>query len=85
MTLHAMFEAGNLFKAGFAGGPVTDWHFYDTIYTERYIGVPPKHEESYEESSPIKNAEKSKRQIADRSWNRRRQRALLKHALIDRS
>ncbi len=56
MTLHAMFEAGNLFKAGFAGGPVTDWHFYDTIYTERYIGVPPKHEESYDESSPIKNA-----------------------------
>jgi dipeptidyl-peptidase-4 len=56
MTLHAMFETGDLFKAGFAGGPVTDWHFYDTIYTERYIGVPPKHEESYDESSPFKNA-----------------------------
>jgi dipeptidyl-peptidase-4 len=55
MTLHAMFEAGNLFKAGFAGGPVTDWHFYDSIYTERYIGIPPKREESYDESSPIKN------------------------------
>lgn len=56
MTLHAMFETSDLFKAGFAGGPVTDWHFYDTIYTERYIGVPPKHEESYDESSPFKNA-----------------------------
>lgn len=56
MTLHAMFEASNLFKAGFAGGPVTDWHFYDSIYTERYIGIPPKNEESYDESSPIKNA-----------------------------
>lgn len=56
MTLHAMFEAPNFFKAGFAGGPVTDWHFYDTIYTERYIGLIPKNDESYDESSPIKNA-----------------------------
>lgn len=58
MTLHAMFEAGEVFKVGFAGGPVTDWHFYDTIYTERYIGLLPQHEESYDESSPIKNAGK---------------------------
>jgi dipeptidyl-peptidase 4 len=56
MTLHAMFEAPEIFKAGFAGGPVTDWHFYDTIYTERYIGVLPQNEESYDESSPGKNA-----------------------------
>jgi dipeptidyl-peptidase 4 len=53
MTLHAMFEAGDLFKAGFAGGPVTDWHFYDTIYTERYMGQPEEYEKNYEESSPI--------------------------------
>jgi len=60
MTLHAMFETPQIFKVGFAGGPVTDWHFYDTIYTERYIGLLPRHEESYQESSPIKNAEKLK-------------------------
>jgi len=60
MTLHAMFEAPEIFKAGFAGGPVTDWHFYDTIYTERYIGLLPQNEENYDESSPIKNAEKLK-------------------------
>ncbi len=60
MTLHAMFEAPEIFKAGFAGGPVTDWHFYDTIYTERYIGLLPLNEENYDESSPIKNAEKLK-------------------------
>jgi len=60
MTLHAMFEMPQMFKVGFAGGPVTDWHFYDTIYTERYIGVLPLHEESYQESSPIKNAQKLK-------------------------
>jgi dipeptidyl-peptidase-4 len=57
MTLHAMFEDPEDFKVGFAGGPVTDWLFYDTIYTERYIGLPQKNEESYQESSPIKNAE----------------------------
>ncbi len=60
MTLHAMFETPQIFKVGFAGGPVTDWHFYDTIYTERYIGLLPRHKESYQESSPIKNAEKLK-------------------------
>ena len=36
MTLHAMFEDPQDFKVGFAGGPVTDWHYYDSIYTERY-------------------------------------------------
>ena len=56
MTLHAMFEAPEVYKAGFAVAPVTDWHFYDTIYTERYIGMPDSvHEEGYDESSPINN------------------------------
>ena len=57
MTLHAMFEDPQDFKAGFAGGPVTDWHFYDTIYTERYLGLLPQHEEGYRQSSPIRTAE----------------------------
>ncbi len=56
MTLHAMFEAGGDFKVGFAGGPVTDWRYYDSIYTERYMGLPQKNKVSYEESSPVKNA-----------------------------
>jgi dipeptidyl-peptidase-4 len=57
MTLHAMFEAPELFKVGFAGGPVTDWRFYDTIYTERYMGLPQQHESEYKESSPITHVE----------------------------
>jgi len=57
MTLHAMFEDPEDFKVGFAGGPVSDWYYYDTIYTERYLGLPQKNEESYQESSPVKNAE----------------------------
>ena len=56
MTLHAMFEAGDDFKAGFAGGPVTDWRYYDSIYTERYLGLPQNNAEGYRESSPVKNA-----------------------------
>lgn len=60
MTLHAMFEDPEEFKAGFAGGPVVDWHYYDTIYTERYLGLLPEHEESYQESSPVENAKNLK-------------------------
>ena len=40
MTCMAMLRAGGVFKAGFAGAPVTDWRQYDTIYTERYMGTP---------------------------------------------
>jgi len=57
MTLHAMFEAADLFKVGFAGGPVVDWHYYDTIYTERYMGLPQQHEAEYKQSSPLSHVE----------------------------
>lgn len=56
MTLHLMFEAGDIFKAGFAGGPVTNWHYYDSIYTERYMGLLPENEKNYVASSPVTNA-----------------------------
>jgi len=56
MTLQAMFEAGDDFKAGFAGGPVTDWRYYDSIYTERYLGLPQQNEKGYRDSSPVKYA-----------------------------
>jgi dipeptidyl-peptidase 4 len=60
MTLRAMFEAGDDFKAGFAGGPVTDWRYYDSIYTERYLGLPQKNEKAYQDSSPVKYASQLK-------------------------
>ena len=40
MTVNAMFNAPDVFKAGFAGAPVTNWMNYDSIYTERYMGLP---------------------------------------------
>lgn len=41
---------------GIAGGPVTDWRDYDTIYTERYMGLPQENPEGYVKSSPRFNA-----------------------------
>jgi dipeptidyl-peptidase-4 len=51
MTLMSMFKAGEYFKAGVAGAPVTDWSLYDTHYTERYMGHPAKNGEQYKASS----------------------------------
>jgi dipeptidyl-peptidase-4 len=44
------------FAAGIAGAPVTDWHDYDTIYTERYMDVPSGNREGYEKTSVVKAA-----------------------------
>ncbi len=40
MTLNCMLNAPDLFHAGIAGAPVTNFLNYDTIYTERYMGLP---------------------------------------------
>ena len=45
-----------LFKVGVAGAPVTDWHLYDSIYTERYMGLPQEDPEAYERTSAVKAA-----------------------------
>ncbi|MBK6797757.1 MAG: S9 family peptidase [Acidobacteria bacterium] len=55
MTAYALTHSTS-FKVGIAGAPVTDWHLYDTIYTERYMGTPQNNPEGYEKSSVIKAA-----------------------------
>jgi dipeptidyl-peptidase-4 len=60
MTLNAMFNAPDVFKAGFAGAPVTDWRQYDTIYTERYMGLPQENPDGYKNSSPVNHANQLK-------------------------
>jgi len=56
MTIYSLLHAPDLFQVGVAGAPVTDWHNYDTIYTERYMGLPSKNPEGYEKSSNLRAA-----------------------------
>ncbi|HVH86327.1 MAG TPA: alpha/beta fold hydrolase, partial [Terriglobales bacterium] len=50
MTTYAMTHARR-FKAGVAVAPVTDWHAYDSIYTERYMGLPKDNADGYKSGS----------------------------------
>jgi len=51
MALMTMFKAGDYFKAGVSGAPVTDWLLYDTHYTERYLNHPEVNADGYDKSS----------------------------------
>src|ERR1700677_1605956 len=56
MTLMLMFKAPDVFRAGVAGAPVTDWSLYDTHYTERYLDRPQNNAAGYEASSVLRYA-----------------------------
>jgi dipeptidyl-peptidase 4 len=58
MTLYSLLNAPETFRAGIAGAPVTSWRNYDTIYTERYMGLPSENAEGYDASSPVTYAGK---------------------------
>jgi dipeptidyl-peptidase 4 len=51
MTVNALLNAPDVFRAGFAGAPVTGWTNYDTIYTERYMGLPQEDAAGYRETA----------------------------------
>jgi dipeptidyl-peptidase-4 len=53
MTLNAMFKYPELYKTGMAVAFVSDQRLYDTIYQERYMGLPKDNEEGFKEGSPI--------------------------------
>ena len=53
MTLNAMFRYPELYKTGLAVAFVSDQRLYDTIYQERYMGLPVDNEEGYKNGSPI--------------------------------
>jgi dipeptidyl-peptidase-4 len=53
MTLLSMEKGGDLFKAGIAVAPVTNWRFYDTIYTERFMRTPRENPDGYDDNSPL--------------------------------
>jgi dipeptidyl-peptidase-4 len=56
-TLNVMFRSPGLFKAGIAVAPVADQTRYDTIYQERYMGLPQQNVKGYHDGSPINFAE----------------------------
>ena len=53
MALACLQDAGDVFAAGVAVAPVTDWRDYDTAYTERYLGLPEENPTNYRLSSPL--------------------------------
>ncbi len=55
----AVLRRPDVFHAAIAGAPVTDWHLYDTHYTERYLGHPDHDRDSYERSNLISLAERT--------------------------
>lgn len=54
-TAYSMTHS-NLFRAGIAGAPVTDWSNYDSVYTERYMDTPQSNPEGYKTSSVVESA-----------------------------
>jgi dipeptidyl-peptidase 4 len=56
MTLYTLTHAPGLFRAGIAGAPVTHWRNYDSIYTERYMGLPEENAAGYESASALTHA-----------------------------
>ena len=55
MTLYALTHSDR-FTAGVSVAPVTNWLLYDSIYTERYMGLPKDNEAGYKNSSPVNAA-----------------------------
>lgn len=51
-VLMSLSRGNGVFKSGIAVAPVTDWRFYDSVYTERYMRTPQQNTSGYQNSSP---------------------------------
>ena len=60
MTLNMMFRYPDIYSTGMSVAPVPDQHLYDTIYQERYMGLPQDNEADYVEGSPVTYADRLK-------------------------
>jgi len=58
MTSLCLTKAAELFKMGIAVAPVTNWRYYDTIYTERFLQTPQENAKGYDDNSPINYVDK---------------------------
>ena len=59
-TLLALTKGADYFKAGIAVAPVTNWRYYDNIYTERYMRTPQENPDGYDDNSPTTYADRLK-------------------------
>jgi dipeptidyl-peptidase-4 len=63
MSALAVMRHPDVFRAGVAGAPVCDWEDYDTHYTERYLGIPPKDAAAYKEGNLLTYAHELRRPL----------------------
>ncbi len=60
MSSNCILKGADVFKMAIAVAPVTNWRFYDSIYTERYMQTPQENASGYDLNSPINFADKLK-------------------------
>jgi dipeptidyl-peptidase-4 len=60
MSSLCLFKGADVFSMAIAVAPVTNWRYYDTIYTERFMGLPQANPAGYDDNSPINHVEKMK-------------------------
>jgi dipeptidyl-peptidase-4 len=60
MASLAISKGADVFKSAIAVAPVTNWRYYDNIYTERYMRTPQENGKNYDDNSPINHVEKIK-------------------------
>ena len=60
MSSNCLFKGNDVFKMAIAVAPVTNWRFYDSIYTERYMQTPQENASGYDMNSPINFVDKLK-------------------------
>ena len=60
MTLNALAQNPGVYRMGISVAPVTHWKYYDTIYTERYMGLPQENAAGYDKGSPLTYAKNLK-------------------------
>jgi dipeptidyl-peptidase-4 len=60
MSSLCMTKGADYFKMGIAVAPVTNWRYYDSIYTERFMRTPAENPTGYDDNSPINHVEKLK-------------------------
>ena len=53
MYVECMTKGADYFKMGIAVAPVTNWRYYDSIYTERFMRTPQENASGYDDNSPI--------------------------------